>query len=128
MDALLTEYCDAFVGPSGELGCTDWVEHDITLVSGATPVQQMPFRLSPTMRENMEKAVQEQIDLGVVEPAYDGGWGSPAFLVRKYSCGYIVCDYRGLNAVTDPQCLAIPRVDDALDAVGQIQPNYISAL
>ena len=45
MDALLTEYCDAFVGPSGE-----------------------------------------------------------------------------------PQYLAIPRMDDALDAVGQIQPNYISAL
>ena len=129
MDALLTEYSGSFVGPDGALGCTDLIEHDITVIPGAKPVQQMPFRLSPTMRENMQKVVQEQIDLGIVEPTYDGSWGSPAFLVRKSSGGYRrVCDYRNLNQVTEPQYLAIPRMDDALDAVGQIQPNYISAL
>ena len=116
MDALLTEYCDAFVGPDGALGCTDWDEHKINLKEGARPVQQMPFRLSPAKRENMEKVVQEQIDLGIVEPAYNGSWSSPAFLVRKSSGGYrLVCDYRALNAQREPQYLAIPRMDDAID-------------
>ena len=129
MDTVLKEHCNAFVGPDGKLGETNWVEHEIALEPGSKPVQQMPFRLSPSMRENLQKAVQEQVDLDIVEPTYDGGWASPAFLVGKASGGYrLVCDYRKLNAVTEPQYLAIPRIDDALDAVGQIQPNFISAL
>ena len=129
MDALLMDHCDAFVGPDGKVGCTDLVEHEIELTPGAKPVQQMPFRMSPVMRDNLEKEVQKQVDLGILEPIYSGSWASPCFLLTKSSGGFrLICDYRKLNEVTVPEYLAIPRIDDVLDAVGQIQPNYITAL
>ena len=129
MDALLMDHCDAFVGPDGKVGCTDLVEHEIELVPGAKPVQQMPFRMSPMMRDNLEKEVQKQVDLDILEPIYTGSWASPCFLLTKSSGGFrLICDYRKLNEVTVPKYLAIPRIDDVLDAVGQIQPNFITAL
>ena len=70
--------------------------------------------------------IDEQISKGILEPASDGPWASPAFLVpkpRKSSDETIkyrlVSDYRVLNAATIPQAVCIPRIDQIVDAVGE---------
>ena len=126
---VIRKHKKAFVGPDGRLGYTDWIEHEIELTPDYAAAQQMPFRMSPAMKEELLDAVQVQIDLDIIEPTVTGEWASPAFLVRKSRGGYrLVCDYRNLNKFTVPQFMAIPRTDDCIDAVGQIKPKYLSTL
>ena len=77
----------------------------------------------------MDNIVQEQVRQGLIEPAEDGAWASPALLVKKASGGFrLVIDYRGLNAATIPQVLRIPRLDKVLDCVGEHKPQFFSVL
>ena len=126
---VIRKHKKAFVSPDGDLGYTDWIQHEIELSPDYKAAQQMPFRMSPVMKDELKKAVQQQIDLNIVEPTITGEWASPAFLVKKSRGGYrLVCDYRTLNKYTIPQFMAIPRTDDCIDAVGQIKPQYLTTL
>ena len=112
------------------MGLTDLISCKIDIVPGSKPVHKLPYRLNPHMRNEMDKVINEQRQLGLIEPATDGAWASPALLIRKAeNKGYpLVCDYRALNAMTIPQFLRIPRIDDVLDAIGENQPKYFSVL
>ena len=120
---------NAFVAPDGKLGYTDWIEHDMELKEDAVPRQQMPFRLNPEMKKHLQTAVQKQIDLGFVEPTMTGEWASPAFLVAKKDGTYrLVVDFRQVNSYTKTQFMAIPLIEETIDAIGQVQPKYLTSL
>ena len=110
------------------------VKHHIDLVPGTIPSHAQPLRMAPPMRRELEKVIDEQMSKGIIEPAGDGPWASPAFLVpkpRKSSDEPIkyrlVSDYRVLNAATIPQAVCIPRIDQIVDAVGDTKPKYFTA-
>jgi hypothetical protein len=128
---LLLANRNCFVDPANKkLGLTDLVQCKIDTLPDAPPVHKLPYRVNPHIREEMNQLIKAQIELGILEEAQDGAWASPALLVKKPGGrGYrLVCDYRALNAVTIPQFLRIPRIDDVFDAIGENQPKYFSVL
>ena len=127
---LVQEFIDCFVDPETKtIGLTDLVSAKIETYPNAVPITKYPYRMAPAMREELEKIVREQERLGLIEQTDSGAWASPALLVKKPSGGYrLVIDYRGLNAMTIPQVLRIPRLDDVLDAVGETKPKYFTVL
>ena len=130
---LLQSRREAFVVQES-VRATHLVKHHIDLVPGTIPSHAQPLRMAPPMRRELEKVIDEQISKGIIEPASDGPWASPAFLVpkpRKSSDETIkyrlVSDYRVLNAATIPQAVCIPRIDQIVDAVGETKPKYFTA-
>ena len=128
MDLLLERYSDAFVGKDGQLGLTNLVTHNILLKEDAVPFTQAPYRQAPKKRDEMSRAVEEQLRQGVIEPTDTGEWSSPAFLVPKSDgTSRVVIDYRRLNLCTKAQFANIPRIDDTLDLLGQTKPTFFSS-
>jgi len=128
---LLRKYHMCFVDPNNkQIGLTNVLTAKIETIPGAIPVKRYPYRMAPVHKEALNKIVQEQIDIGILEPTNDGAWASPALLVAKPgNNGYrLVCDFRELNKVTIPVVLRIPRIDDVLDSVGEAKPKYFSVL
>ena len=72
MDQLIEQYSDVFVGKDGALGLTHVVTHKIEIEEGAVPVSRLPYRMAPIKRERMRKAVQEQLDHGVIAQTDSG--------------------------------------------------------
>ena len=125
---LVNEFADCFVHPqTNELGLTNILSHKIEIKTGAQPVHKYPYRMNPSARKTMDDIVQEQLRQGLIEETFEGEWASPQLLVRKANGAMrLVIDYRGLNAVTIPQVIRIPRIDDIIDTVGQGKPKYFS--
>jgi hypothetical protein len=63
--------------------------------------------------------VQRIIDMDVIEPA-SGPWSAPVVLAPNPDGTVRFCiDYQKLNAVTQNDSYALPRVDDCLDSLGE---------
>ena len=85
------------------------MKHHIDSVPRMIPSHAQPLRMAPPMRRELEKVIDEQMSKGIIEPASDGPWASPAFLApkpRKSSDETIkyrlISDYRVLNAAPIP--------------------------
>jgi Reverse transcriptase (RNA-dependent DNA polymerase) len=64
--------------------------------------------------------------MDAIEPA-SGPWSAPVVLIPKPDGSIRFCvDYRKLNAVTENDSYALPRVDDCLDSLGEAR--YFTAL
>jgi len=48
------------------LGCTDLAQHQITLVDGARPMKQRPYRHGPVQEEEIERQVKELQAQGLI--------------------------------------------------------------
>ncbi|XP_063596500.1 uncharacterized protein LOC134773250 [Penaeus indicus] len=99
-------------------GCTSLVKHDVKLLSGATPVKQAPYRMSPVKFEILSKEINFLLDNNIIEPS-TSEWASPCLLVPKSDGSWRLCtDYRKVNALTVSDCFPLPRIDDIIDKVG----------
>ena len=111
------EFQDVFESKDGELGQTSEVQHKIN-TGDARPIKQAPRRIPIHLRDEVDKAMKEMIDKGVIEPS-DSPWSSPVVLVRKKDGSLRFCiDYRKLNEVTVPDAYPLPKMDEALDCLG----------
>ncbi len=130
MRQLINEYADCFVDPAvNEVGKTGLMKHRIDLIPGAKPFSCQPYRVSPHMRDEMKKILNEQMRQGLITKVIDGAWGAAGLLVKKADGTMrLVCDYRRLNAQTIGLSARIPRLDDIFDSVGQNNPKYFTSL
>ena len=132
---LLSENEDVFVGQNKHLGLTSTYEHRIDLKRNYTPINIMPYRASPERAAIMNKMLDEQEQLGIIEKCCGTTeWASPAFLVEKpkdennHRQFRMVIDYRHLNSQIKDQARTFPRADDTLQAIGQLRGKYFSKL
>ena len=110
----LTPFADMW---EGKLGCISAVKHHI--ITSGPPIASQPYRAGPQSRALIEAEVQRMIEMDVIEPA-SGPWSAPVVLVPKPDGTIRFCiDYRKLNAVTQNDSYALPRVDDCLDSLGE---------
>ena len=59
------------------------------------------------------RQVQELLEKSLIEPANEA-WSSPVVMVRKKNGEWRFCiDYRRLNAITQQDAYAIPRIDES---------------
>jgi hypothetical protein len=77
-------------------------------------------RLSPAERAELNRQLKDPADAGLIRPSYSE-FGSPIPFVRKVGGSLRLCiDYRGLNEVTRKDAYPLPRVDDTLDELKDV--------
>ena len=64
---LLESYADIFSKYEGDIGRTDWIEHEIVLEPGAKYFRESPRRMTPEKRAIVDKQVKEMLENGVIE-------------------------------------------------------------
>ncbi|KAI2654721.1 Retrovirus-related Pol polyprotein from transposon 17.6 [Labeo rohita] len=114
--ALLEKYANVFSHGDGDLGCTDLLQHTITLLDDA-PLRQRYRRLPPSQYDLVKTHIQELVEQGIVKPSCSP-YASSIVVVQKKDGSIRLCvDYRQLNAKTRKDAFPLPRIEETLDAL-----------
>jgi uncharacterized membrane protein len=77
-------------------------------------------KLSHAERVELTRQLKDAVDAGLIRPTYTE-FGSPFLFVRKaYGSLRLCIDYRGLNEVTRKDAYPLPRVDNTLDELKDV--------
>ena len=122
---LLLNNKDVFSKDPQDLGFTQTVEHEIPLVE-SVPFR-MPYRRIPAGQfQEVRQHLDDLKQSGVIQPS-QSPYASPIVIVRKKDGKIRLCvDYRQLNSRTVRDAYPLPRIDEALDALGKAK--YFSCL
>ncbi|CAM4463373.1 unnamed protein product, partial [Lepidochelys kempii] len=106
-------------------GLTEQANHSIDK-GNAHPIRAQPYWVSPQAKTAIEREIQDMLQMGVIRPS-GSAWASPVVPVPNPDGEICFCmDYRKLNAVTRPDNYPIPRTDELLEKLRQVQ--FISTL
>jgi hypothetical protein len=106
-----------FMTKGTPLGHTHLVEHDIVTTEPG-PIRQSLRRIPFGLRDEAQKEVESMLTKGVIEPS-NSPWAAPVVLVRKKDQSLRYCvDFRRLNSITKKDSYPLPRIDEALDSLG----------
>ena len=130
---VLTTHQKAFIDESGQLGETDLIEQKITLKPGTEPFWIPQYRVSPAVKEDIDKSISKLLKQGVIE--YSSSiFNSPIIILEKgvkkqhkhmkkdanqKKSFRFLSDLRFLNSKVVRQALPIMRIDDILDTIGE---------
>ena len=127
----LAQNKDMFATDMSQLGVTDLITHHIDTGS-SKPIKQRPYRTSPIMNKEIESQVHDMLENKIIAPS-TSPWASPVVMIKKkLQPGELkpkfrfACDFRKLNQVSVPMHFPLPRLEDALDIMGDL--NYFSRL
>ena len=113
---LIRKFCHIF-GKTPR-GTVKGATHRIVTEPHTRPIVSTPYRTSPKVKEDISKQTSNMLDNGIIEPSYSQ-WSSPVVVVKKKDGSPRFCvDYRKLNALTVRDVYPLPRIDDALDIMG----------
>lgn len=111
---VLEQFTEVFEEPR-ELPPRRACDHRIPLIVGAQPVNQRPYRHKPELKDEIERQVQELLNVGIIQCS-SSPFSSPALLVKKKDGTWRLCvDYRRLNSMTVISKYPIPIIDELLD-------------
>lgn len=117
---LLTDYKVLFQDPQG-LPPSRQFDHTIPLLPDAQPVNQRPYRISPQLKDELEKQVTEMLHKGFIQHS-SSPFASPVLLVKKKEGTWRFCvDYRRLNTITVKNKYPLPIVEELLDELAGAQ-------
>ncbi|TPX45345.1 hypothetical protein SeMB42_g04060 [Synchytrium endobioticum] len=93
-------------------------QHKIELTSSKIP-HEPPRRHSPKQRQVIKESIQSQLDRNVIRPSSSPFAAGIVLIPKKNTDELRFCiDYRQLNKITKKDVYPLPRIDDALDALG----------
>ena len=93
-------------------------EHEINLVPGAVLPKPRGMRLSHAMMQELQRQISRLLELGLIRPS-KSPLGAGVFFVKKADGTFrLVCDWRGLNAITVKDATCVPHADDLFDELG----------
>ncbi|KAL7870478.1 hypothetical protein SRHO_G00079750 [Serrasalmus rhombeus] len=114
--ALLQKYHDVFSSHEGDLGCVNFISHQIPLLDDV-PVRQRHRRIPPTEYEVVKSHINQLLEAQVIRES-SSPYASPIVLVKKKDGSLRMCvDYRQLNAKTRKDAFPLPRIEESLDAL-----------
>ena len=101
-----------------DYGHTKTVQHEIPLVD-SKPFR-LPYRkIPPSQWQDVRKLLVEMEATGVIRPSMSP-YASPVVVVTKKDGSLRLCiDYRKLNSCSTRDAFPLPRIEEALEALGQ---------
>nr|GEX74556.1 Ty3/gypsy retrotransposon protein [Tanacetum cinerariifolium] len=94
------------------------IDHHIHLLPSTKPINVRPYPYPHYQKGEMEKLVQEMLNLGIIRFSQIP-FSSSILLVKKKDRSYRFCvDYRALNTVTIKDKFLIPTTDEIFDELG----------
>lgn len=108
-----------------DYGHTKTVQHEIPLVD-SKPFR-LPYRkIPPSQWQDVRRLLTEMEAAGVIRPS-KSPYASPVVIVMKKDGSLRLCiDYRKLNSCSTRDAFPLPRIEEALEALGQAK--YFSTL
>lgn len=101
----------------GHLGSVSGACHSFRLKADSQPVQAVPYRAGPKMREHEKAEIDKMLKAKVIEPS-TSEWASPIVFAPKKDGTLRFCiDYRKLNAMTIRDSYPIPWMDECIDSL-----------
>ena len=126
LEKVLAENQDLFMKCKTDVGHAIGFFHDIEVEEGVEPPRDTYRRFPPPKRQAADEQVQALLDDGVIEPSRSP-FASGIVLVKKTDGSWRLCiEFRRLNAITNKDAFPLPRINEALDKLGNA--SYFSTL
>ena len=115
---LLNRNADVFSKNKADIGCCNFVEHEIQLEEGTVPHREGARRMTPHKSEACRAEIEMLLEYDMIEPS-KSPWACGVVMAKKKG-GQLrfCCDFRYLNAVTIKDAYPIPRIDESLSKLG----------
>ena len=105
---------DVFPKHKADIGCSNFVEHEIELEESAVPHREGAWRMTPNKSDACRKAIETLLEYDMIEPS-KSPWACGVVMAKKKGDRLrFCCDFRYLNSVTAKDAYPIPRIDQSL--------------
>ena len=109
---------EVFSRHKADIGCCNFVEHEIELEENAIPHREGARRMTPHKSDACRKEIKTLLEYDMIEPS-KSPWACGAVMVKKKGDQLrFCCDFRYLNSVTVKDAYPIPRIDKSLSKLG----------
>ena len=109
---------EVFSRHKADIGCCNFVEHEIELEENAVPHREGARRMTPHKSEACRKEIETLLEYDMIEPS-KSPWACGVVMTKKKGDQLrFCCDFRYLNSVTAKDAYPIPRIDKSLSKLG----------
>ena len=116
--AVLSRNADVFSKHKADIGCCNFVEHEIEIEEGSVPHREGARRMTPHKSEACRKKIEMLMEYDMIEQS-KSPWACGVVMAKKKRGQFRFCwDFRYLNAVTIKDAYPIPRIDESLSKLG----------
>lgn len=120
---ILKNYFDVFSSKPGQAKVEG---HEVHVTADCSPKRLKPYRVPITLQQEVDRQIQELLDLDLIEPS-NSNWAHPVVCVAKKDGSVRLCiDFRLLNSFTIPDAYPMKIAKELLFEVGGAQ--FISVL
>ena len=109
---------EVFSRHKADIGCYNFVEHEIELEESAAPHRERARRMTPHKSDACRKEIVTLLEHNMIEPS-KSPWECRVVMAKKKSDQLrVCCSFRYVNSVTVKNAYPIPRVDESLSKLG----------
>ena len=109
---------EVFSRHKADIGCCNFVEHEIELEENAVPHREGARRMTPHKSDACRKKIETLLEYDMIEPS-KSPWACGVVMAKKKGDQLrFCCDFRYLNSVTVKDAYPIPRIDESLSKLG----------
>ena len=109
---------EVFSRHKADIGCCNFVEHEIELEENAVPHREGAMRMTPHKSDACRKEIETLLEYDMIEPS-KSPWVCGVVMAKKKGDQLrFCCDFRYLKSVTVKDAYPIPRIDESLSKLG----------
>ena len=109
---------DVFSKHKADIGCCNFVEHEIELEESAVSHREGARRMTPHKSDACRKEIGTLVEYDMIEPSKSPWACGKMMAKRKGDQLRFYCEFRYLNSVTVKDAYPIPRIDETLSKLG----------
>ena len=109
---------DVFSRHKADIGCCNFVQHEIELEESAVPHREGAMRMTPHKSDACRKEIETLLEYDMIEPFKPPCACGVVMAKKKGDQLRFCCDFRYLNSVTVKVAYPIPRIDESLSKLG----------
>ena len=117
---------DVFSKHRADIGCCNFVEHEIELEESAVPHRDGARRMTPIKLDACRKEIETLLEYDMIEPS-KSPWACGVVMAKKKRDQLkLCCGFRYLNSVIVKDAYPVPRIDESLSKSGDA--NFFTTL